>query len=99
MASRAVLRCGLHLCTLLLLSTIGATAQNPTTTPQQPAAGSGTSTDFFVMPGSDFDRPYANQTDADGLVNYGAQGGFVPAISNLYKAGAPLVNDIVDNWK
>ena len=47
--------------------------------------------------GSDFDRPYPGQTDADGLVNYGAQGGFVPAISNLYKAGAPLVADILAN--
>jgi purine nucleoside permease len=41
--------------------------------------------------GSDFDRPYPGQTDADGLVNYGGQGGFLPAISNLYKAGEPLV--------
>jgi purine nucleoside permease len=47
--------------------------------------------------GSDFDRPYSGQTDADGIVNYGEQGGFVPAISNLYKAGAPLIDDIVKN--
>ncbi|HEX4340065.1 MAG TPA: hypothetical protein VH062_29360 [Polyangiaceae bacterium] len=47
--------------------------------------------------GSDFDRPYTGQTDGDGLVNYGAQGGFVPAISNLYKAGSPLIEDVVAN--
>jgi purine nucleoside permease len=28
--------------------------------------------------GSDFDRPYDGQTSVDGLLNYGAQGGFVP---------------------
>jgi purine nucleoside permease len=48
--------------------------------------------------GSDFDRPYPGQTSADGLVNFAEQGGFVPALSNLYKAGVPLVSDIVENW-
>jgi hypothetical protein len=47
----------LHLCTFLLLSTIYLTAQNPTSAPAQPPADSGTSTDLFLMPGSDFDRP------------------------------------------
>jgi hypothetical protein len=56
MASRAILP-GLQLCALLLLSTAGAAAQSTTSTPQQAAADSGTSTDFFLMPGSDFDRP------------------------------------------
>jgi len=32
-------------------------AQTPTAESQQPAASSGTSTDLFLMPGSDFDRP------------------------------------------
>jgi purine nucleoside permease len=48
--------------------------------------------------GSDFDRPYPGQTSSDGLVNYGEQGGFVPALSNLYKAGLPLVSEIVEHW-
>jgi purine nucleoside permease len=48
--------------------------------------------------GSDFDRPYEGQTSADGLLNYGAQGGFLPAISNLFKAGGPLVAEIVAHW-
>jgi hypothetical protein len=57
MASRAILPFGLQLCALLLLSTTSAAAQTTNSTPQQEAADSGTSTDFFVMPGSDFDRP------------------------------------------
>jgi hypothetical protein len=39
------------------ISTTSAAAQSTTSTPQQATADSGTSTDFFVMPGSDFDRP------------------------------------------
>jgi len=31
-------------------------AQTPAAVPQQAAAPSGTSTDLFLMPGSDFDR-------------------------------------------
>jgi hypothetical protein len=57
MASHAILRCRLHFCALLFLFAVGAAAQTPTSTPQQPVADSGTSTDFFLMPGSDFDRP------------------------------------------
>jgi hypothetical protein len=57
MASRAVFCCGLRLCSLLLFLTVSAAAQTTTSTPQQVTADSGTSTDFFVMPGSDFDRP------------------------------------------
>jgi purine nucleoside permease len=48
--------------------------------------------------GSDFDRPYDGQSSSDGIVNYAAQGGFVPAVSNLYKAGQPLVEAIVKDW-
>jgi hypothetical protein len=57
MAARAVLRFGLQLCALFLLFPLSTAAQTTTSTPAQPAADSGTSTDFFVMPGSDFDRP------------------------------------------
>jgi purine nucleoside permease len=48
--------------------------------------------------GSDFDRPYAGQTSADNLLNYAAQGGFTPAVENLYRAGNPLVQDIATHW-
>ncbi|WP_429315998.1 purine-nucleoside phosphorylase [Paraburkholderia sp. GAS448] len=48
--------------------------------------------------GSDFDRPYNGQSSVDNLLNYQAQGGFVPAIDNLYRAGNPLVQDIVTHW-
>jgi hypothetical protein len=64
MASRAVLCSGLRLCSLLLLLTISTAAQT-TTSQTNSSSGqmagmddmSGTSTDFFLMPGSDFDRP------------------------------------------
>lgn len=48
--------------------------------------------------GSDFDRPYDGQTSADNLLNYAAQGGFQPAITNLFLAGNPLVQDIATHW-
>jgi purine nucleoside permease len=48
---------------------------------------------------SDFDRPYAGQTSADNLLNYQAQGGFGPAIANLFVAGNPLVQDIATHWE
>ncbi|TKC92402.1 purine nucleoside permease [Trinickia terrae] len=48
--------------------------------------------------GSDFDRPYTGQTSADNLLNYAAQGGFTPAVENLYRAGNPLVQDIAAHW-
>jgi hypothetical protein len=62
MASRAVFCCGLRLCSILLFlttSTAGQTTTPATTSTQPPAppADAGTSTDFFLMPGSDFDRP------------------------------------------
>ncbi len=48
--------------------------------------------------GSDFDRPYPGQTSADNLLNYADQGGFTIATENLYRAGNPLVQDIVAHW-
>ncbi|CAN0624677.1 Purine nucleoside permease [Burkholderia multivorans] len=48
--------------------------------------------------GSDFDRPHRGQTSADNLLNYAAQGGFAPATENLYRAGNPLVQEIVTHW-
>lgn len=48
--------------------------------------------------GSDFDRPPPGVSNVDNLLNYQQQGGFVPALDNLYLAGSPLVNAIVKNW-
>jgi purine nucleoside permease len=48
--------------------------------------------------GSDFDRPYKGQSSASNLLNYASQGGFAPALENLYRAGNPLVQDIVEHW-
>jgi purine nucleoside permease len=48
--------------------------------------------------GSDFDRPYDGQTSADNLLNYQAQGGFGPAVANLFLAGNPLVQEIASHW-
>lgn len=49
--------------------------------------------------GSDFDRPPAGGSDVDNLLNYQEQGGFDPALENLYRAGAPLVGAIVKDWQ
>jgi purine nucleoside permease len=48
--------------------------------------------------GSDFDRPPEGGSNVENLLNYQQQGGFVPAIDNLYLAGSPLVNAIVKDW-
>jgi purine nucleoside permease len=48
--------------------------------------------------GSDFDRPPAGGSDVDNLLSYQQQGGFDPAIENLYRAGSPVVNAIVRDW-
>ncbi|EIP84780.1 MULTISPECIES: purine-nucleoside phosphorylase [Burkholderia] len=48
--------------------------------------------------GSDFDRPPPGGSDVDNLLDYQSQGGFVPALDNLYLAGSPLVNAIVKDW-
>lgn len=48
--------------------------------------------------GSDFDRPHTGQTSADNLLNYQDQGGFGPAVANLFLAGNPLVQAIVTHW-
>ncbi|SAK71990.1 purine nucleoside permease [Caballeronia hypogeia] len=48
--------------------------------------------------GSDFDRPYEGQTASDNLLNYADQGGFTPAIENLYRTGNPLVQEVVTHW-
>jgi len=51
----------LFVCVLVFVSTLGLAAQTPEAESHaamnMPGAMSSTSTDFFVMPGSDFDRP------------------------------------------
>jgi purine nucleoside permease len=46
---------------------------------------------------SDFDRPYPGLSDIDNLF-YSNQGGFEPAIENIYLAGTPVVKGILSNW-
>lgn len=48
--------------------------------------------------GSDFDRPAPGGSDADNLLKYGEEGGFMIALDNLYRAGNPLVQAIVTHW-
>jgi purine nucleoside permease len=51
-----------------------------------------------VRAGSDFDRPAPGQSEVDNLLKYADQGGFVPALENLYRTGNPLVQEILNNW-
>lgn len=46
---------------------------------------------------SDFDRPYADEADTVNLF-YANQGGFEPAIQNIYLAGVKVVEGILQEW-
>ena len=46
---------------------------------------------------SDFDRPYAGEADTFNLF-YANQGGFEPAIQNIYLAGIKVVEGILTEW-
>jgi purine nucleoside permease len=48
--------------------------------------------------GSDFDRPAPGGSEVANLLDYQSQGGFDPAVANLYLAGNPLVQEIVTHW-
>jgi purine nucleoside permease len=48
--------------------------------------------------GADFDRPYDGGSSVDNLLNTNAQGGGDIALENLYRAGNPLVQEIVTHW-
>lgn len=48
--------------------------------------------------GSDFDRPHQGETNADNLLGYASQGGFAPALENLYRTANPIVQTIVAHW-
>jgi purine nucleoside permease len=52
---------------------------------------------IVMRTGSDFDRPYPGQTPVDNLL-YANQGGFDPAIQNIYIAGVKVVQGILANW-
>ncbi len=47
---------------------------------------------------SDFDRPYVGETDTFNLF-YANQGGFDPAIQNIYLAGVKVVEGILKQWE
>ncbi|MGI4942441.1 MAG: purine-nucleoside phosphorylase [Janthinobacterium lividum] len=47
---------------------------------------------------SDFNQAPPGGNDADNLINYQAEGGFMPALTNLYRVGNPLVQEIVHHW-
>lgn len=46
---------------------------------------------------SDFDRPYAGESAEFNLL-YATQGGFEPAINNIYLAGIKVVEGILSGW-
>ncbi|KAL9124157.1 MAG: hypothetical protein Q9217_006485, partial [Psora testacea] len=46
---------------------------------------------------SDFDRPYAGEQETVNLF-YAEQGGFEPAIANIYLAGVKVVEGILNGW-
>lgn len=46
---------------------------------------------------SDFDRPYPGEADTVNLF-YADQGGFEPAIQNIYLAGVKVVEGILSEW-
>ncbi len=46
---------------------------------------------------SDFDRPYEGEADTVNLF-YADQGGFDPAINNIYLAGIKVVEGILKEW-
>ncbi|KAE9366899.1 NUP-domain-containing protein [Stipitochalara longipes BDJ] len=52
---------------------------------------------IIMRTASDFDRPYPGLSDIDNLF-YAAQGGFTPAIENIWLAGTPVVQGILKNW-
>jgi purine nucleoside permease len=41
---------------------------------------------------------YPGQAVSEALIDYAQQGGFAPAISNLFGAGVPWVRDVVERW-
>ncbi|KAI9739789.1 MAG: hypothetical protein M1834_006510 [Cirrosporium novae-zelandiae] len=52
---------------------------------------------IIMRTASDFDRPYPGE-DATTNLFWADQGGFEPAIQNIYLAGVKVVEGIIDNW-
>ncbi len=52
---------------------------------------------IIMRTASDFDRPYPNESVEDNLF-YAPQGGFEPAIQNIYIAGVKVVQGILNEW-
>ncbi|PSS15265.1 hypothetical protein M430DRAFT_124100 [Amorphotheca resinae ATCC 22711] len=52
---------------------------------------------ILMRTASDFDRPYPGLSDLDNLF-YADQGGFVPAVENIYLAGTPIIHGILRDW-
>jgi len=50
-----------------------------------------------IRTASDFDRPYAGESDIFNLF-YANQGGFEPALANIYLAGIKVVEGILQGW-
>ncbi|TVY37889.1 Purine nucleoside permease [Lachnellula subtilissima] len=53
---------------------------------------------IIMRTGSDFDRPYHGESVEDNLF-YAEQGGFEPAIENIYIAGTSVVKGILGGWE
>lgn len=53
---------------------------------------------IIMRTASDFDRPYHGESVEDNLF-YADQGGFEPAIQNIYLAGTPVVKGILASWE
>ncbi|WP_438764224.1 purine-nucleoside phosphorylase [Kushneria sp. TE3] len=51
-----------------------------------------------VRAGASFNRPYEGLSEADGLTGYAKQGGYTPALTNMVRAGYPLIAAIVTDW-
>ncbi len=52
---------------------------------------------ILMRTASDFDRPYPGLSDIDNLF-YADQGGFEPAVANIYLAGSLVVKGILSSW-
>jgi purine nucleoside permease len=52
----------------------------------------------ILRTGADFDRPPPGGSDVANLLDYAKQGGFRLAIANLFIAGNPLLQAIVNDW-
>jgi Purine nucleoside permease (NUP) len=53
---------------------------------------------IIIRTASNFDRPYAGESDVDNLF-YADQGGFEPAIQNIYIAGLLIAKAVLTDWE